>query len=187
MALDRNWFNALIDDDGSNTVGTVWGKDDIKNLLDSVDAEIARVGTHQYCDVNLVNASGQSFANGVWTVATFDSFTYNPFGMWSGSDPTAIVIPVSGTYHVTAQIFWDNNQTGIRSIQVMGNGVNILPDAIQNAVVGGYTGQQASGIVNLTAGTRVQVQGIQASGVTLRAGGFGGRSTNLMRVDRVGF
>lgn len=39
MALDRTWYNALIDDDGSNTVGTVWGKDDIKNLLDSVDAE----------------------------------------------------------------------------------------------------------------------------------------------------
>jgi hypothetical protein len=43
MALDRTWYNALIDDDGSNTVGTVWGKDDIKNLLDSVDVEIARL------------------------------------------------------------------------------------------------------------------------------------------------
>jgi len=45
MALDRTWYNALIDDDGSNTVGTVWGKDDIKNLLDSVDVEIARVNS----------------------------------------------------------------------------------------------------------------------------------------------
>jgi hypothetical protein len=43
MSLNRAWYNALVDDDGTNTVGTVWGKDDIKNLLDSVDAEIARI------------------------------------------------------------------------------------------------------------------------------------------------
>ena len=40
MALDRTWYNALVDDDGTDTVGTVWGKDDIKNLLDSIDAAL---------------------------------------------------------------------------------------------------------------------------------------------------
>jgi len=39
MALDRTWFNALVDDDGTNTVGTVWNKAQIDALLDSVDAE----------------------------------------------------------------------------------------------------------------------------------------------------
>jgi hypothetical protein len=43
MALNRAWYDALVDDDGSNSIGTVWGKDDIKNLLDSVDAEILRM------------------------------------------------------------------------------------------------------------------------------------------------
>jgi len=40
MALDRTWFNALVDDDGSNTVGTVWNKAQIDALLDSVDAAL---------------------------------------------------------------------------------------------------------------------------------------------------
>jgi len=42
MALDRTWFNALVDDDGSNTVGTVWNKAQIDALLDSVDVELAK-------------------------------------------------------------------------------------------------------------------------------------------------
>jgi len=38
MPLNRTWFNALVDDDGSNTIGTVWNKTQIDALLDSVDA-----------------------------------------------------------------------------------------------------------------------------------------------------
>jgi hypothetical protein len=41
MAINRAPFNALVDDDGTNTVGTVWGKQDIKDvILDPVDAAI---------------------------------------------------------------------------------------------------------------------------------------------------
>lgn len=43
MALDRSWYNALVDDDGSGMTGSVWDKADIKNLLDSIDAELARI------------------------------------------------------------------------------------------------------------------------------------------------
>ena len=39
MAINRAPWNALIDDDGSNLVGTVWNKDKIKTvILDPVDA-----------------------------------------------------------------------------------------------------------------------------------------------------
>lgn len=44
MALDRTWYNALVDDDGSNAVGTVWNKFQIDALLDSVDTEVNRLG-----------------------------------------------------------------------------------------------------------------------------------------------
>ena len=38
MAIDRGPWNALVDDDGSNLVGTVWNKDKIKTvLLDPID------------------------------------------------------------------------------------------------------------------------------------------------------
>lgn len=41
MAIDRGPWNALVDDDGSNLVGTIWNKDKIKTvILDPVDAEL---------------------------------------------------------------------------------------------------------------------------------------------------
>jgi len=58
MALNRAWYTALVDDDGTDTVGTVWGKDDIKNLLDSVDVEIARIDT----SVSGLSNGGQVYA-----------------------------------------------------------------------------------------------------------------------------
>jgi hypothetical protein len=42
MAINRGPWNALIDDDGSNLVGSVWNKDAIKTvILDPTDVEIA--------------------------------------------------------------------------------------------------------------------------------------------------
>jgi hypothetical protein len=40
MALDRTWYNTLVDDDGSNTVGSLWDKTDVDALMDAVDAAI---------------------------------------------------------------------------------------------------------------------------------------------------
>jgi hypothetical protein len=43
MALNRAWYNALVDDNGTNTVGTVWNKTQILGLYDTIDAELARI------------------------------------------------------------------------------------------------------------------------------------------------
>jgi len=46
MAINRGPFNALTDDDGSNTVGSVWNKAAIKDvILDPVDAAITGIAT----------------------------------------------------------------------------------------------------------------------------------------------
>ena len=45
MAVDRTWYNTLVDDDGSGLTGSVWDKADVDALLDAVDAEIARLDT----------------------------------------------------------------------------------------------------------------------------------------------
>ena len=43
MALDRTWYDTLVDDDGSGLTGSVWDKADVDALMDAVDSEIARV------------------------------------------------------------------------------------------------------------------------------------------------
>jgi hypothetical protein len=45
MALNRTWYNSLVDDDGSGLTGSVWDKADVDALMDAVDAELARLDT----------------------------------------------------------------------------------------------------------------------------------------------
>lgn len=52
MALDRTWYNTLVDDDGSGTTGSVWDKADVDSLMDAIDTEIARI------DANGVTSTG---------------------------------------------------------------------------------------------------------------------------------
>lgn len=43
MALDRTWYNTLVNDSGTGLDGSVWDKEDVDALMDAVDAEIARI------------------------------------------------------------------------------------------------------------------------------------------------
>jgi hypothetical protein len=59
MPIDRGPWNALVDDDGSNLVGTVWNKDKIKTvILDPADVAIA------------------AGAGGPWIIPPFDPADY---------------------------------------------------------------------------------------------------------------
>jgi hypothetical protein len=40
VALDRTWYNTLVDDSGDNTSGTLWNKAAVDSLMDAVDAAI---------------------------------------------------------------------------------------------------------------------------------------------------
>ena len=67
MAINRAPFNALVDDDGTNTTGTVWEKAQIAGvILDPVDAELLRV-------------------DGVWV--NFTPALYVTGGTWSSPSP----------------------------------------------------------------------------------------------------
>jgi hypothetical protein len=37
MAISRDWYNTLVDDDGSGTTGTIWRKDSVNQILTAVD------------------------------------------------------------------------------------------------------------------------------------------------------
>jgi hypothetical protein len=43
MALDRTWYNTLVDDDGSGLTGSVWDKADVNQLMNATDAEFNRL------------------------------------------------------------------------------------------------------------------------------------------------
>lgn len=47
MPLDPAWYNALVDDTGTGTTGTVWNKAAIAGLLTNINNEIARLDAAQ--------------------------------------------------------------------------------------------------------------------------------------------
>lgn len=59
MALDRTWYNTLVDDDGSGLTGSVWDKADVDALMDAIDAELARVAAKKTAwTPTITNAAG---------------------------------------------------------------------------------------------------------------------------------
>jgi hypothetical protein len=68
MALDRSWYDTLIDDDGSGMTGSMWDKADVDALMDAIDVELAR---GQWNDFTLESYS----ASGGATVALVGSTT----------------------------------------------------------------------------------------------------------------
>jgi hypothetical protein len=74
MAIDRGPWNALVDDDGSNMVGSLWNKAAIKTvLLDPMDAAFAPAWVQvPHNAANFIVNSGA----GTWTVAAGDQVTF---------------------------------------------------------------------------------------------------------------
>jgi hypothetical protein len=74
MAIDRGPWNALVDDDGSNLVGSIWNKAAIKTvILDPADAAYSPAWVAMpFFSYNFIVNSG----TGTWTVAAGDLVTF---------------------------------------------------------------------------------------------------------------
>jgi len=114
MTLDRTWFNALVDDDGTNTVGTVWGKDDINAFILTID--LVQNG-HCLCRTS----AGTPIPNGLWTyIPAWDIRDADPTSMYAGGG--IVLAHVAGVYGIVANIFMDVNGVGTRYAAIAING-----------------------------------------------------------------
>jgi hypothetical protein len=68
MALDRTWYNTLVDDDGSGLTGSVWDKADVNQLMNAIDAQLATSNVSGYPWVDytpqLTTPQGAIFTHG---------------------------------------------------------------------------------------------------------------------------
>jgi hypothetical protein len=100
MAINRTPFNALVDDDGSNTVGSIWGKQDIKDvILDPVDAFVSNGGVWSTYAPNWGggDAIGPTLNNGVL------SGRYLQIGKWID---LVIVLKMGSTTSFGTSSYW---------------------------------------------------------------------------------
>jgi hypothetical protein len=184
MALDRTWYNSLIDDDGSGLTGSVWDKADVDALMDAVDAEIARLDTHPYCSV--YSTVAQTLATGAHVPMTFNAELSTPAsGMWVITDPTKITIPSSGLYLVQAGCTWAQNGAGARSFAALISGAPLGHDHLSDGNTTTYTVQSINETYQLNASQYLQFDLFQTSGGNLQVGGLGGALFNWCKVYRL--
>lgn len=186
MALDRTWYNTLVDDDGSGLTGSVWDKADVDALMDAVDAELAPV----HCAVSRSVGGGQSISNNVTTVLSWDVIHEQTVAGMAVAGSSNISIPKSGFYLVEGVITWAANTTGIRDLFFYLNGAPIAsgPGAQEIMVPASptlYTIIQKHAVMRLQGGHSVQLAAYQNSGGALVCGGISGSLTNHLRVTRL--
>lgn len=127
MAVDRTWFNALVDDDGSGLTGSVWDKADIANLLNSVDAEIWRIDqTYAVPACVVKNSVDQPWGSGIWAPVPWGNDVYDPNSMHTPGD-TRVYIPTPGLYQVSLVAQWGNHTAGSRQAYLRANGAFPFP------------------------------------------------------------
>jgi hypothetical protein len=114
MSINRGPFNALVDDDGTNTIGTPWNKQAIKDVvLDPVDAALTALPVPPYVVGGALPAPirlGSSYVQFPMPPGAYNNF--NPGGggqnysIWilgptgTGCVINSIVAEPSGTMHL---------------------------------------------------------------------------------------
>lgn len=144
MPIEKPWFTAWVDDDGSGNVGTIWNKAEIAKLINGLDASLHCVG--QYSPADTAIAAGWSIPN------IYGLDIDQPPG--GGSTPGRITIPAGGggLYQVNASIVFAAAASGtLRGVQINLSGAAMLTgQTVANAQA--TVTITLAGIMNLSGG-----------------------------------
>ena len=104
MAIDRAPWNALIDDDGSNLVGSIWNKAAIKTvLLDPIDASLDPIGTWQNVPFSAGNFAGITVTAGQVPINRYSKFAKTL--IWSLAIENATCVGSPGSIQLAVPFF----------------------------------------------------------------------------------
>jgi hypothetical protein len=186
MALDRTWYNSLVDDDGSGLTGSVWDKADVDSLMDAIDAEFARIdGSLSMPFVHVRRNALQPAAPNTWTPIAFDVEVSDSHGMWSPGSPALVTIPQTGCYSLHGSITFELSASGCRFASFQVNGLQICPNILLNPTTGFVTIVHHQTIALLTAGQTLQFLAYQTSSGSLNTSDGGGDNSNQLRIRRL--
>lgn len=116
----------------------------------------------------------QSVANNTPTVLAFNSEVFNDSGMHNlAGDNSKLTCIAAGKYLIEANIYFDNNATGLREIDILVNGSPVATTQ-ESAISGGGKASIISATLKLAVGDYVQMRVSQGSGSSLNiiANGF---------------
>jgi hypothetical protein len=170
MSIDRTLLTALVDDDGSNTLGSVVTKAVLGSVIfDPVDAAIL-AGTPRTCRVG--NASGTlSIPASTVTAITFATEAFDTTGMHDPAvNPSRVTAAVAGTYLAVGGLFWtaqaiDSATFLLARLAKSGTvieGSRSYYPPISSLATNGMA-QNVSAVIDLTVGQYVQLEAFHDS------------------------
>jgi hypothetical protein len=152
MPIEKPWFDAWVDDDGSGVVGTIWNKTEIKKMIDGLDGSEHVCVFYAPADVAIV--TGWSTPN----LYGLDSLV--PASGWNQT-PGSLYIPPSGggLYFVFASLAFKTAAGNLRAAMVQRNGIAMTPTQFGPATIpgGGDPGLQIATIMQCSGGHQLTV------------------------------
>jgi len=172
--FDRTKWGTLVDDDGSNTVGTQWNKAKVAEVYDDLDTTLGRLARCM-----IFNNGTQSITSGAFAALTFNAEDFDDSSMHSTSSNTSrITIPTNmgGDYLVGGATFFAANATGVRQIRITKNGgTQVLTGGLHAGFSVSSVGPiiQCYGMIRLAAADYIELEVNQDSGGPLNVGQAG--------------
>jgi hypothetical protein len=125
MPIDRTAYNALVDDDGTNTVGTVWNKTQIKNvLLDPIDQALSSALVQTITLTGLQN--NVAITPGIGWLRCNNASLLTLSGLAGGLDGQVLTISAIGNGQVNLTHNDGSSSTGNRLYNVLTSGPTSL-------------------------------------------------------------
>jgi hypothetical protein len=179
MALDRTWYNSLVDDDGSGLTGSVWDKADVNALMTAVDNELAP----DTCSITAVSRQ-TTVTSGVWTALEFDTVGWQSKAGMFVPPGNLITIKTTGYYLITGAVNFPQG-TGVRGLSLYVNGAAAagLPgqQLLRGATSATYNVINLAALALLSANDYAQLAAYQDTGAPIVIGGIHPTATNHMQ------
>jgi hypothetical protein len=187
MALDRTWYNTLVDDSGTGLDGSVWDKADVNSLMVAVDNEIARIDWADGASVTAVSRQ-TAIAPNLWGVLEFDTVVWQTSAGMYVPPQSYITVPRTGYYLVTGVVTFPQGD-GIRGLQIFVGGAPPAGMAgqqvLQAATQLTYNVVTVSAVVKIDANQIVQIGAFQNTAAGIWSGGLNPQTANSLQVHRL--
>lgn len=164
MAIDRTWYNALVDDSGAGLDGTVWTKAQVNSLLNLFDNRPR---------AKVFHSTTQSLTSATLTALSFNSEDHDIGALHDTAvNNSRLTIPAGfgGVYLIIGKVAFAANATGVRVARLHKNGALIDTQSTHAATAATTQVVLVSSILVLVATDYIELIGYQDSGAPLNTG-----------------
>lgn len=148
---------------------------DVQAAIDEL-AATGGGGGPAFLDFSVQRVATQAVATNASTSMSYDAENWDTAGTHDlSTNPTRVTCPTgkAGKWHISAAVYWEANSSGVRFIEMLKNGVSIVPPigCGYNPLTSSTPVHTCDGYVDMAAGDYLELSAYQNSGSTLNMTG----------------